>query len=47
MSNNLKLAQDATAQNQREVTINDQAGRLDAGLTDKVDVSLTATEQDR
>jgi hypothetical protein len=36
MSNNLELAQVAAAQNQKEVTINDQAGQLDAGLTDKV-----------
>ena len=41
MSNNLALAQVAAAQNQKEVTINDQAGQLDAGLTDKVDVALT------
>ena len=40
MSNNLALAQVAAAQNQKEVTINDQAGQLDAGLTDKVDVAL-------
>jgi hypothetical protein len=40
---NLELAQVAAAQNQKEVTINDQAGQLDAGLTDKVDVSLTGT----
>ena len=43
MSNNLELAQVAAAQNQKEVTINDQAGQLDAGLTDKVDVPLTGT----
>ena len=30
-------------QNNKEVTINDQAGQLDAGLTDKVDVALTGT----
>jgi hypothetical protein len=41
MSNNLELAQVAAAQNQKEVTINDQAGQLDAGLTDKVDVALS------
>jgi hypothetical protein len=40
MSNDLKLSQVAAAQN-KEVTINDQAGQLDAGLTDKVDVALT------
>ena len=43
MSNNLELSQVAAAQNQKEVTINDQAGELDAGLTDKVDVALTGT----
>ena len=43
MSNNLDLAQVAAAQNNKEVTINDQAGQLDAGLTDKVDVALTGT----
>ena len=29
MSNNLELAQVAAAQNQKEVTINDQAGQLE------------------
>jgi hypothetical protein len=43
VSNNLELVQVAAAQNQKEVTINDQAGQLDAGLTDKVDVPLTGT----
>jgi hypothetical protein len=43
VSNNLALSQVAAAQNQKEVTINDQAGQLDAGLTDKVDVALTGT----
>jgi hypothetical protein len=43
MSNNLELSQVAAAQNSKEVTINDQAGQLDAGLTDKVDVVLTGT----
>ena len=43
VSNNLELAQVAAAQNQKEVTINDQAGQLDAGLSDKVDVALTGT----
>ena len=43
VSNNLELAQVAAAQNQKELTINDQAGQLDAGLTDKVDVLLTGT----
>ena len=32
MSNNLNLSQVAAAQNQKEVTINDQAGQLDAAL---------------
>ena len=32
MSNNLSLSQVAAAQNQKEVTINDQAGQLDAAL---------------
>ena len=43
MSNNLALSQVAAAQNNKEVTINDQAGQLDAGLTDKVDILLTGT----
>ena len=43
MSNNLELSQVAPSQNDKEVTINDQAGQLDAGLTDKVDVVLTGT----
>jgi hypothetical protein len=43
VSNNLALAQVATAQNQKEVTINDQADQLDAGLTDKVDVAIIGT----
>jgi hypothetical protein len=43
VSNNLNLSQVAAAQNNKEVTINDQAGQLDAGLTDKVDVALTGT----
>ena len=34
MSNNLNLSQVAAAQNQKEVTINDQAGQLDAALTE-------------
>ena len=34
MSNNLDLSQVAAAQNQKEVTINDQAGQLDAALTE-------------
>jgi hypothetical protein len=47
MSNNLDLSQVAAAQNQKEVTINDQAAQLDAALTDvltvAVDDSNTAT----
>jgi hypothetical protein len=43
VSNNLELAQVAAAQNQKEVTINDQAGQLDAGLTDRIDLALTGT----
>jgi hypothetical protein len=34
MSNNLNLSQVAAAQNQKEVTINDQAGEIDAALTE-------------
>jgi len=34
MTNNLDLAQVATAQNNRETTINDQARPLDAALTE-------------
>lgn len=34
MSNNLNLPQVSASQNQKEVTINDQAGALDAALTD-------------
>ena len=33
MTNNLDLSQVAAGQNQKEVTINDQAGQLDAALT--------------
>ena len=43
MSDNLELAQVAPSQNNKETTINDQAGQLDAGLTDRVDVALTGT----
>ena len=45
MSNNLELAQVAAAQNSKETTINDQAGQLDAGLTDKVEVAQDAPYQ--
>jgi hypothetical protein len=40
MSNNLELAQVAAAQNQKEVTINDQAGQLDAGLTETLTIEI-------
>lgn len=42
MSNNLNLDQVAGNQNQKEVTINDQAGQLDAALTEILDVDFTA-----
>ena len=42
MSNNLDLSQVAAAQNQKEVTINDQAGQLDAALTESADVDVSA-----
>jgi hypothetical protein len=38
MTNNLNLSQVAAAQNQTEVTINDQAGELDAALTEVLSV---------
>jgi hypothetical protein len=40
MSNNLELAQVAAAQNNKEVTINDQAGQLDAGLTEVLMIEI-------
>jgi hypothetical protein len=40
MSNNLSLAQIAAAQHQKEVTINDQAGQLDAALTEVLTVEV-------
>jgi hypothetical protein len=40
MSNNLSLSQVAAAQNQKEVTINDQAGQLDAALTAVLTVTV-------
>jgi hypothetical protein len=43
MSNNLDLAQVAAAQNQKEVTINDQAGEIDAALTDDLAVLVDDT----
>ena len=42
MSNNLELAQVAAAQNQKEVTINDQAGQLDAALTEQFVADVSA-----
>jgi hypothetical protein len=40
MSNNLDLSQVAAAQNQKEVTINDQAGQLDAALTEVLTIEV-------
>jgi hypothetical protein len=40
VSNNLDLSQVAAAQNQKEVTINDQAGQLDAALTAVLTVAV-------
>ena len=40
MSNNLSLSQVAAAQNQKEVTINDQAGQLDAALTEVLTIEV-------
>jgi hypothetical protein len=40
MSNNLELSQVAAAQNQKEVTINDQAGQLDAALTEVLTIEI-------
>lgn len=42
MSNNLDLSQVASNQNQKEVTINDQSGQLDAALTEILEVDLSA-----
>jgi hypothetical protein len=42
MSNNLDLSQVAAAQNQKEVTINDQAGQLDAALTEQLVADVSA-----
>jgi hypothetical protein len=42
MSNNLDLSQVAAAQNQKEVTINDQAGELDAALTKTFEADVSA-----
>jgi hypothetical protein len=50
MTNNLNLSQVAAAQNQKEVTINDQAGQIDAALTEvlalEVDNTNAATLSD-
>jgi hypothetical protein len=43
MSNNLDLSQVAAAQNQKEVTINDQAGQLDAAISDDLEVLVDDT----
>jgi hypothetical protein len=43
MSNNLALSQVAAAQNQKEVTINDQAGQLDAALTARLALAIDST----
>ena len=43
MSNNLDLAQVAAAPNQKEVTINDQAGQLDAALTARLTLAIDST----
>jgi hypothetical protein len=42
VSNNLALSQVAAAQNQKEVTINDQAGQLDAALTEQLVADVSA-----
>lgn len=43
MSNNLNLDQVAGNQDLKEVTINDQAGQLDAALTDTLAVAVTSS----
>ena len=43
MSNSLDLSQVAAAQNQKEVTINDQAGQLDAAMTETLAVAVDDT----
>ena len=43
MSNNLNLDQVADNQDDKETTINDQAGQLDAALTVKADFTITDT----
>jgi hypothetical protein len=42
MSNNLNLSQVAAAQNQKEVTINDQAAELDAAITEQFEADVSA-----
>jgi hypothetical protein len=42
MSNNLDLAQVAPSQNNKEVTINDQGGQLDAALTEQFVADVSA-----
>jgi hypothetical protein len=42
MSNNLNLSQVAAAQHQKEVTINDQAGELDAAVTEQFEADVSA-----
>jgi hypothetical protein len=44
MTNNLDLSHVAAAQNQKEVTINDQAGQLDAALTAILTVLIDDTD---
>jgi hypothetical protein len=43
MTNNLDLAQVAPSQNNKETTINDQAGQLDAALTAKLALAVTSS----
>ena len=43
MTNNLDLAQVAPSQNNKETTINDQAGQLDAALTARLALAVTST----
>ena len=44
MSNNLDLDQITAAQDQKEVTANDQAGQLDAAITVQADFAIDATD---
>jgi hypothetical protein len=43
MTNNLDLAQVAPSQSNKETTINDQAGQLDAALTAKLALTIDST----